>query len=237
MNMVLIAVGAIILLSIILGIKKGFIMTLYGCVGLIVILIAVSVLTPYVKDALLNNTKLYDKLCEKCTEKLEEQYNKKKDNGITKEEEPKDEDEVLEKGEILIPSFTGKIAGAVLDVEGVRLTIFEKAGRKMAMWILCAMAYVITFVALCIVFGILSGVFKIVEKLPVIGTFNTLLGGVLGAVRGLAIVWILFLVMGMFLNTDTMMHITADIYRNEYLTFLYENNGVVLLLGLFLAKA
>ena len=234
MNVILIVVAAILIMCVLDGMRKGFVKTAYGLCGLILTIVLVCVLTPHVKDVLLK-TKIYDKTYEKCLETLEKNYKKNKSAEIAKKDsEPKTEDEVFKLGGIALPTFAKNATGALMDVDVVRNTIFEKAAAKLAYWIVCAMAYVVTFIVISIVLALISGVLGIVAKLPVISTANNLLGGVAGLVSGLAIVWILAIVMTMFANQDTVQKIMVDIYRSPFLTYLYENNGIIYLMGYFL---
>lgn len=235
MNVVLIVVAAILIMSVIGGMRKGFVKTAYGLCALIVTIVLVCVLSPMVRDALLK-TKVYDHTYEKCLETLERNYAKNKQAEIAKNEtKPKTEDEVLKIGGIALPSFTDK---ATTNFENARATVlnsmFEKAAAKLAYWIISAMAYIITFIVISIILGIISGVLNIVSKLPVIGTANKLLGSVAGLASGLAIVWLLAIVMTMFANQDTVQKMMVDIYREPILTYLYENNGIIYLMGRFL---
>jgi len=235
MNVVLVVVAAILIVSVIGGMQKGFVKTAYGLCALILTIVLVSVLSPMVRDVLLT-TKVYDKTYDKCLETLERNYAKNKEAEIAKNEAaPKTEDEVLKIGGIALPSFADK---ATNNFENARTKVlnnmFEKAAAKLTYWIISVMAYIVTFIVISILLSIVSGVLGIVAKLPVISTANNLLGGVAGLVTGLAIVWLLAIVMTMFANEDTVQKMMVDIYRDKFLTYLYENNGLIYLMGRFL---
>ncbi|MBQ9580693.1 MAG: CvpA family protein [Lachnospiraceae bacterium] len=238
MNVILIVVAAILVLSVLGGIRKGFVKTAYGLCGLILTIVLVCVLTPTVKDALLK-TKIYDKTYEKCLETLEKNYKKNKEAEIAKsDEKAPTEEEVLKLGGITLPSFANKTSDKWLNVnaakDAVLTSVMERTAAKLAYWIVCAMAYIVTFVVVGLLLAIVSGVLGIVARLPVISTANSLLGAVAGLASGLAIVWLLAIVMTMFANQDTVQKIMVDIYRSPLLTYLYENNGIIYLMAYFL---
>lgn len=235
MNVILVVVAAILIMSVVGGMRKGFVKTAYGLCGLVLAIILVCALTPMVKDILLK-TKIYDKTYEKCLETLERNYTKNRQAEITNNTTAPTEEEVLKLGGIKLPAFAAKKSNEyVNDVKTAVLnTVFERAAAKLAYWIVCVMAYVVTFIVISIVLAIVSGVLNIVAKLPVISTANKLLGAVAGLASGLAAVWLLAIGMTMFANQDTVQKIMVDIYRNSFLTYLYENNGIIYLLGYFL---
>ncbi|MCR5374248.1 MAG: CvpA family protein [Lachnospiraceae bacterium] len=235
MNVILVVVAAILIMSVVGGMRKGFVKTAYGLCGLVLAIILVCALTPMVKDMLLK-TKIYDKTYEKCLETLERNYTKNRQAEITNNTTAPTEEEVLKLGGIKLPAFAAKKSNEyVNDVKTAVLnTVFERAAAKLAYWIVCVMAYVVTFIVISIVLAIVSGVLNIVAKLPVISTANKLLGAVAGLASGLAAVWLLAIGMTMFANQDTVQKIMVDIYRNSFLTYLYENNGIIYLLGYFL---
>ena len=235
MNVILVVVAAILIMSVVGGIRKGFVKTAYGLCGLILTIILVCALTPMVKDMLLK-TKIYDKTYEKCLETLERNYNKNKQAEITNSTKAPTEEEVLKLGGIKLPAFAAKKSNEyVNDVKTAVLnSVFERAAAKLAYWIVCVMAYVLTFIVISIALAVVAGVLNIVSKLPVIRTANKLLGAIAGLASGLAIVWLLAIAMTMFANQDTVQKIMVDIYRDPLLTYLYENNGIIYLLGYFL---
>ena len=93
-----------------------------------------------------------------------------------------------------------------------------------------AIAFVITFLILSIVFGVISQVFHIIEKLPVIEEANKGLGAALGFAKGLVLVWIGFSFVALNAMSDFGQQIIAMVYESPLLVYIYENNFVLTLL-------
>ncbi len=223
--------GFVIVIAIfaIRGYCRGFIKVAFSLVAIILSIILVSVLTPYVKDVLVNRTDVYEKLSEKCTQAVEKKY-----QSHTKEEDPENEDEVLEGANISLP-FAVKATMNVLNqgkasVEG----LYEKAGRTVAMWILCALSFVLTLIIVRIIISLIEGALDLVTKLPVVHGTNQILGVAAGLLQGLLVIWIGCIILTVFCTSDTFDIIYKEIASNKYLQFVYEHNGIVYLASYFL---
>lgn len=86
---------------------------------------------------------------------------------------------------------------------------------------------IILFLLLCIVHRIISIVFfsaKIVSKLPVVHGLDRLLGGVVGVLETVIIVWVIFALVMSFGLGVIGEQIILYIKESKILTFLYENN-------------
>ena len=70
-------IGAILLISAILGLKRGLLRTLFGLVALVASLTITFFVTPYVSDYLIKETVIEDKIEEKIYSKLEDAMKEK----------------------------------------------------------------------------------------------------------------------------------------------------------------
>ena len=71
-----------------------------------------------------------------------------------------------------------------------------------------------------IIGGILNGIFS----LPVLNLFNRVGGAALGAVQGIFVVWIIFLVLSLFWDTSWAQSGVNMVKENSVTSYLYENN-------------
>lgn len=210
------------------GYRKGFVKIAYSLAAIILSIVLVSVLTPYVKDILLEKTQLYTKLTEKCTVRIEEKYAQETT------EEPADQDELLKTVGIKLPSALTTTVKCMLQDEETSSNLYRMAGQQVAMWILCAISFVLTLILVAIIIEIIGGFLDIVTKLPLIHGFNRVMGIAAGLVQGLLVLWLAAVVLTIFCTSETIQPVMEAIYANKYLAYLYENNGILYFISYFL---
>ena len=90
--------------------------------------------------------------------------------------------------------------------------------------ILNAIGFFVTFLIASIGVAILCFTLDIISKLPVLHQINTLSGAVVGALEGLVLVWIGFIIITMLGSTTFGQEALVLITENEWLSYLYNNN-------------
>lgn len=90
--------------------------------------------------------------------------------------------------------------------------------------ILNAVGFFITFLIASIGVAILCFALDIISKLPVLHQINTLAGATAGAIEGLVLVWIGFIIITMLGSTTFGQDALGLITENELLSYLYNNN-------------
>lgn len=257
-----------------IGYSKGLLRTVYSILSGIIILVLVTVATPYIADALADNTTLDSKIENMCHEQLRNAINKneseknleeKTDNNTKKVVDKKTsgkkdkksggkssgkadgEKDILDlesfenigKLQIRLPDVlleylmdTDQYADELLEKSG----IYESVSKRITRMALNAIAFLITFIILTIVFGVIYRMFHIIEKLPVIGEANKGLGAILGFVKGMVIVWIFFAFVSLNAVSEFGQQFIAMVYESPILIFIYENNYVLVLLMKFFGK-
>ncbi len=90
--------------------------------------------------------------------------------------------------------------------------------------ILNAIGFFITFVIASIAVAILCFVLNIISKLPVLHQINVLAGASVGAVEGLMLVWIGFIIITMLGSTEFGQNALELISESTLLSVLYDNN-------------
>ena len=274
MNGLTIIVLLFLLVVTAIGYSKGLLRTVYSILSGIIILVLVTVATPYIADALEDYTTLDTKIENMCHEQLRNAINKneseknleeKKDSNTKKVVDKKasgkkdkkssgkssgkanGEKDILDlesfenigKLQIRLPDVlleylmdTDQYADELLEKSG----IYESVSKRITRMALNAIAFLITFIILTIVFGVIYRMFHIIEKLPVIGEANKGLGAILGFVKGMVIVWIFFAFVSLNAVSEFGQQFIAMVYESPILIFIYENNYVLALLMKFFEK-
>ena len=92
----------------------------------------------------------------------------------------------------------------------------------------------VCYVVAMIVIKVLGGILNIATKLPIIKGANKWLGLALGFVQGTFNVWLAGLVLSSVCTTETGRYLISLVYENLFLKFLYEKNGIVYIVSLFI---
>lgn len=106
-------------------------------------------------------------------------------------------------------------------------TFAEYVGEFLSKLIIHIVAFLCTFLLVTIVLRAIIFALDIVSELPVLGFFNRLAGGVVGAAGGLIIIWLFFVVITLLYVTAFGREIYQGIQENAILNMLYENNPLM----------
>jgi len=222
MNTNYLLIATLILFSyfIIRGYKRGFLRIVVTFIGMIIIIAAVKRATPYVSEYLINNTKAYEKIQEKVTEKFSE-ANQQYDNTIvenqTKTINSYEIPDVLKDN--LILNNTKQMYQTLL------VSMFEEyVSAYLAKTAVKAMSFVILFVVLIIAFNVLLKIVDIISKIPVIKGLNKFAGAILGCSEALIIMWVFFFFAVMFIGNDSGSKLLQMIADSKFLSFLFNSN-------------
>lgn len=222
-NILLIGVGLFVVGMIAIGLKRGMVKMAFSLVSVFVVLILVNILTPSVKQ-LLKTTPIYEginsnieayvnKHVETSTENLTQTGVNAQKKIIEELPLPKEvinrlvDNNNQESYDFLkVDSFSSYIAESLSDM------------------ILGALTFVILFIILSILIRILMHVLDIVANLPIINTFNSAGGAIIGFAEAIIIIWIACIVVTVFSATQWGQEVCKAIADNEILSFLYDNN-------------
>ena len=106
-------------------------------------------------------------------------------------------------------------------------TFAEYVGEFLSKLIIHIVAFLCTFLLVTIVLRAIIFALDIVSELPVLGFFNRLAGGVVGAAGGLIIIWLFFVAITLLYVTAFGREIYQVIQENTILNMLYENNPLM----------
>lgn len=102
--------------------------------------------------------------------------------------------------------------------------ILEGSIEQIADMAVQRIAWVISFVLISILLGVLVHVLDIIAKLPGIDSINHIGGLAVGLLEGLLIVWILFFVITLCQGSHWGSQMMKEIHGNPLLKWLYESN-------------
>jgi len=192
----------------------------------IVIAIALaSAFSPYIESFLTEKTPLYDSIQQNSQKKLAE--NLKNQEGIDLTEQISMLEELPLPGDLVtsILKGSGEEYGQLIGE-----TLAEYLSVSIASVIVSGVAGFLSFVLAMVVIRILIFALDKIVSLPVIKTFNRIGGGLAGAVQGLLVIWIVFLVITLLYSTEWAKEAYRLIRENTFLNFLYNNNILLQLL-------
>ena len=241
MNWLLIIVILVLAGNIVWGLSRGFLRVIYSMLAWIAILVFVTWATPYVANVLTEKTNIDNRIESNLDEKLHElvigDTNGQKEDREPDAQNPGQGKKNYRDLQMKLPDAvtnklfdTNKIADQILEGSGAYDVV---AGRATDL-VMRVISFVLVLLITVISFHLLSVVLKVVEKLPLIGGINRLLGLFAGLVKGILIIWLAFAIIAMAGTTDIGIALISYIYESPLLIWVYENNFVLTLLMTFL---
>lgn len=241
MNWLLIIVILVLAGNIVWGFSRGFLRVIYSMLAWIAILVFVTWATPYVANVLTEKTNIDNRIESNLDEKLHElvigDTNGQKEDREPDVQNPGQGKKNYRDLQMKLPDAvtnklfdTNKIADQILEGSGAYDVV---AGRATDL-VMRVISFVLVLLIAVISFHLLSVVLKVVEKLPLIGGINRLLGLFAGLVKGILIIWLAFAIIAMAGTTDIGIALISYIYESPLLIWVYENNFVLTLLMTFL---
>lgn len=241
MNWLLIIVILVLAGNIVWGFSKGFLRVIYSMLAWIAILVFATWATPYVANVLTEKTNIDNRIETNLDEKLHElvigDTNGQKEDREPDTQNPGQGKKNYRDLQMKLPDAvtnklfdTNKIADQILEGSGAYDVV---AGRATDL-VMRVISFVLVLLIAVISFHLLSVVLKVVEKLPLIGGINRLLGLFAGLVKGILIIWLAFAIIAMAGTTDIGIALISYIYESPLLIWAYENNFVLTLLMTFL---
>lgn len=214
-NILLIIVLVILAGSVLWGIRRGFIRVVFTLAAIVLMSALVSWISPQVNDFLRENTSLHQVFTEKCTDRIQQKTEKSIEQDMPR----------LWSDQLAVQA--NEAVNSVLDSTG----IYRETGEFIADWILKGIACVISFLVIGIVLKLIINLLDLVSKLPLLRGVNRILGAAAGLIFGLLIVWFGLFVVALACTSQWGQQALASIEKSDFLTFLYQNNGVLYLVN------
>lgn len=193
--------GIVILLILILfiwmGYRRGFIREIVSFFFVFLSLSLAWAINPYINDFLINETPVYSTIQETCTD-----FVQKQSGDLENEMESSSQfidglnlPEILRKN---IEKNNNTENYAELSVN----TLTEYVSGYLARTIVNGLSYVLAYILATIGIRIVVYILNLIAGLPILKTANKLTGGLVGFVKGLVFIWILFLILTVLCSTE-----------------------------------
>ncbi|HWT75711.1 MAG TPA: CvpA family protein [Mobilitalea sp.] len=220
MNWLLLVVLAILVVNTLIGMKAGFIKTVFSLCSLVVAVILTIWISPYVNDFMRGNEKIYDGISSKVEKMLP----------FSAEEAAKSEQvSLIEKLSLPQSIKDSLIENNNADVyKALAIDNFKDyVTNYLTGVIINAMAFIITFIVLLILLWVICLTLDIVSKLPLLNQINKTAGLLAGLLHGLVVVWLFFILLTVFGSTDIGQKAMQMIGDSQILSMIYNNNFIL----------
>lgn len=226
MNTISIIIGIVFLICVISGLWQGLFRVLVSVAGLIVSIVIAVYVAPYVSSSLEKNTQLDERLAQYISEKM--QFSE------AGEETSKGIQVAIIEGLPLPETMKDNILNNnnaemydVLNATGV----YDYIAKSIAMVILNAVVFLALVLICRIFFFFLGRAAKGLSKLPILRSIDKVGGGALGAMKGLILIWIFFLILSVTSTMEWSQSLIEEINATPILKMLYDNNALVDIVG------
>lgn len=214
---------AIILISIIIGYKKGLINMIFGLASTLIGIFLGYLLYPNVSAMLIKYTGLYHFIVNKVIKAL----NLKKLAGDAISTQ--DQTHLIQN--LKLPEFlrnllvhnNNDVVYDLLKAKGLE----EYIGGTIATIAINALAFLIVLMIVILLLNIVSSALNFVSKLPVIHQLNTVGGLAVGLAQGLIFIWIICILLSFVIALQGNEKLTLLVSQSPVVKFFYENNFIL----------
>lgn len=209
------------------GYIRGMVRMIFSLAAFFLTIGIASWMTPYTAEFLRTQTPLYDSVEEKCLEYVQQKAQEEVEQKVQEQEK-------ITIFGIEVPSevqeFFSENAVDKVDDLIKDSGVYEQLAAQVAETVVQRIAWILSFVIVVIILGILIHILDIISRLPVLNSINHLGGLVVGLLEGILIVWIMFFVITLCQGSEFGGQMMASIHENPFLKLLYENNIIEQLL-------
>lgn len=219
-NYLFIAVIALFVYMTVRGYRRGFLRIVVTFAGTLLIIAAAKKASPYITEFLMNNTEAYESVQLKIEEKFAE-ANERYDNSI-----PENQIKTINSYEMPDSLKNNlQINNTAEMYKTLLVNAFEEyISAYLAKTAIKATGFVIAFIVLIVAFKVILGVVDIISRIPIIRGINEFIGGCIGFIEALVVVWIFFFAIVMFIGNDSGAALFKMISDSKLLTVLFNTN-------------
>ena len=218
--------GIVILLILILfiwmGYRRGFIREIVSFFFVFLSLSLAWAINPYINDFLISETPVYSTIQETCTD-----FVQKQSSDLENEMESSSQfidglnlPEILRKN---IEKNNNTENYAELSVN----TLTEYVSGYLTRTIVNGLSYVLAYILATIGIRIVVYILNLIAGLPILKTANKLTGGLVGFVKGLVFIWILFLILTVLCSTEIGKTSLELIEKDSLLSVMYQYDPLI----------
>lgn len=241
MNWLLLVVIAVIAGLAYRGYKKGFIRMVLSVAVILLSVVITGILAPVISRSLCESEIVLNYVSDGVNEGLgiEENMNRLTQQAAGNirggqksvklgETEQKSIIAKLDLPDILTDTIANSTADMVENAGRVTAQRFSKyICDSLARIIIRTLTYIVVFLIARVILRILVTVFRVVDAIPGMEEVSELVGGAIGAVTGLLVVWIGFILLVTFSSTSFGQECYRCVNDSSILSFLYNNNLIL----------
>ncbi len=212
----------ILTLFIWMGYRRGFIREIVSFFFVFLSLSLAWAINPYINDFLISETPVYSTIQETCTD-----FVQKQSSDLENEMESSSQfidglnlPEILRKN---IEKNNNTENYAELSVN----TLTEYVSGYLARTIVNGLSYVLAYILATIGIRIVVYILNLIAGLPILKTANKLTGGLVGFVKGLVFIWILFLILTVLCSTEIGKTSLELIEKDSLLSVIYQYDPLI----------
>lgn len=230
--MILFIVLAILCIGFIIGYLMGVVRIALSLGITIISLILVSILAPTITNLVINHTEIDDRMSEKLVNAFAQHGEEYLDQNIA-------EIPLVQQVSMIetsyLPEFLQKSLiqdnnNEVYNQMGVN-TFLDYVGAYIARWIIKAVIFMIVFILILVAMKIVVLVLNVVTMLPIIHGANKLVGGIIGLISALFIIWSMFLIVDVMYQKEWAQNSKQEIEENILLNTIYSSNLLIKVIG------
>lgn len=219
MNWLLIIVVAILAINMLIGMKAGFIKTVFSLCSIVVAIILTLWISPVVSNYMKGNDKIHNAISTKVEKMLpfsEEKTESGKEETLIKELPiPKSIQNALIEN-------NNKDAYVNLDIEIGNFKGYVNS--YLTGMVINALSFMLTFIVILILLWVVCIALDIISKLPLLNQLNKTAGLAAGLVHGLVVIWLFFILVTVFQSSELGQKAMAMIGDSQVLSLIYNNN-------------
>lgn len=213
---------AVFIIFVCIGIKNGFIKTLVSLIGFIVALVLAIIIANKCSFAIYDRF-ISDIVKNSISDAISSNVGNDVESVIANIP-----DLFLDLAKALGYDINELVMGNIgetvqLTAEAVAETISRDIARPIIVNIIRIILFLIAFFVIRLLIGWIGGILNVVDKIPVLRKFNKLLGGILGAVKGLLVVYFIcyLVVLLAGFGADGVLGISTETIENTKLLSIF----------------
>lgn len=227
----------IIILTCYTSYKKGLLLTLYKIIAFFLAIWIAWAINPIVKGALIKHTQIDEWLNENIVTGITEaidntmESNDGNENAIEELNLPDFIKDYLKKETVEVDENENQSDGnELVDKINEKLNdkkqnkIAEKVTESLSNVCLTVISFVVVIIIVTIILSLLKGMLQIISDIPIIEVINKLAGAGFGFILASFQIWIVFLIIGLFINVNEENTLYNWISESMLGSWYYNNN-------------
>lgn len=219
-NILLVLVVVFLAIMAFAGYKKGFIKIILMMAALIVTITLSAILTPTITGILKDKTPVYDAIYVKMESFVSGQM---QDQAVDQTDQQAGALESMDLPESIKNALINNNTGDSYIAMGVD-SFAAYTAKSLTLFLLNAISFIILFIIISIIFGVIMQLANIFTKIPLIRGANKMAGIAAGLLEGILILWVLAMIVTACGATTWGQSVLKMIDDSVFLSFLYNNN-------------